>query len=128
MSSAYHEQSDDQTERINQCLEAYLRCATSSTPRQWLKWLPLAELWYNSTFHTSLKCSPFKALYGIEPSMGMVPSASNSDHVPVQHIFHEGRRFLDLLKQNLTKVQSRMKDNADKKQSDRVSGGGAGLA
>jgi hypothetical protein len=116
MSSAYHEQSDDHTERINQCLEAYLRCATCSTPRQWLKWLPLAELWYNSTFHTSLKCSTFKALYRIEPSMGMVPSTSDSDHVPVQHIFHEGRQFLDLLKHNMTKVQNRMKDNDDKKQ------------
>jgi transposase InsO family protein len=55
MSSAYHAQSDGQTEYINQCLEAYLRCSVSSTPRQWLKWLPLAELWYNSCFHTTLQ-------------------------------------------------------------------------
>jgi hypothetical protein len=65
MSSAYHAQSDGQTERINQCLEAYLMCATSYTPRQWLKWLPLAELWYNSSFHTSLKCSPFTLYMGL---------------------------------------------------------------
>jgi hypothetical protein len=42
----------------------------SSTPRKWVKWLSLAEIWYNSSFHTTLKCSPFKALYGWDPSFG----------------------------------------------------------
>lgn len=35
MSSSYHPQSDGQTERVNQCLEMYLRCAVSSTPQRW---------------------------------------------------------------------------------------------
>jgi hypothetical protein len=37
MSSTYHAQSDGQTERINHCLESYLRCAISSTPKCWMK-------------------------------------------------------------------------------------------
>jgi len=42
-STAYHPQTDGQTERVNQCLEMYLRCAVSQSPRQWKAWLPQAE-------------------------------------------------------------------------------------
>ncbi|KAL0423480.1 UNVERIFIED_CONTAM: hypothetical protein Sradi_0882800 [Sesamum radiatum] len=42
-STAYHPQTDTQTERVNQCLEAYLRCMTQQGPRQWTKWISLAK-------------------------------------------------------------------------------------
>lgn len=53
-SSAYHPQSDGQTERVNQCIENYLRCMTSVQPKQWVTHLPMAEYWYNTCFHSCL--------------------------------------------------------------------------
>lgn len=71
--TSYYPQTDGQTERLNQCMENYLRCMTSNSPMQWYKWLSLAKHWYNTNFHTAIKVIPFKALYGYEPpylSMG----------------------------------------------------------
>jgi len=43
MSSSYHPQTDGQTERLNQRLEGFLRCTVHSCPRQWSKWISVAE-------------------------------------------------------------------------------------
>lgn len=67
MSSSYHLQSDGQSERLNQCLEGFLRCAMNACPRQWNKWLSVAELWYNTNYHSAIGRSPFEALYGRPP-------------------------------------------------------------
>ena len=42
-STAYHPQTDGQTELINCCLERYLQCMTGKKSKDWIKWLPLAE-------------------------------------------------------------------------------------
>jgi hypothetical protein len=68
MSSSYHPQTDGQTERLNQCMETYLCCMTQSCPQKWAKWLPLAEFWYNTTFHSAQGKSPFEVLYGYKPT------------------------------------------------------------
>jgi hypothetical protein len=113
LSSAYHPQSDGQTERINQCLEMFLRCAVHQTPSQWSKWLDSAELWYNSCYHSSLKCSPFKALYGVEPNWGVLPDSKMATVSEVQLTLQQRQDFLEVIKANLASAQNRMKHYAD---------------
>lgn len=67
MSTAYHPQSDGQTEVVKRCFETYLRCMTSERPEMWSKWLPLAEFWYNKNFHTSTQVTPYEVVYGQSP-------------------------------------------------------------
>ena len=67
MSTTYHPQFDGQTEIVNKSLEQYLRAFTIDKPHRWAECLSLAEYWFNSNFHTSLKLTPFEALYGFPP-------------------------------------------------------------
>lgn len=67
MSSAFHPQTDGQTEAVNKAIGMYLCCLTGDRPRQWVRWLPWAEYIYNTTFHTALKETPFKLVYGRDP-------------------------------------------------------------
>jgi len=63
MSSSYNPQTDGHTERVNQCLETYLRCSVHSCPRNSAKWLALAKYWYNTYFHLALRRTPFEVIY-----------------------------------------------------------------
>jgi hypothetical protein len=67
LSSAYHPQTDGQTEIVNKALEGYLRSFSGDRPKDWLRWLSLAEWSYNSSTHSSTKMSPFEAVYGYPP-------------------------------------------------------------
>jgi hypothetical protein len=118
-SSAYHPQTDGQSERVNQCLEQYLRCASHDSPKKWRTWLPMAEFWYNSSFHTSLGCSPFKALYGVEPNFGAMPNLGTVEDEALGNVPAERQAYLDLLREHLLRAQVRMKNQADKHRSDR---------
>ena len=67
MGTAYYPQSDGQTKKVNQCLEQYLRGMVFDKQTKWAQYLPLAEWWYNTSWHSAIKLTPFEALYGYPP-------------------------------------------------------------
>jgi ribosomal protein L21E len=119
MSSSYHPQTDGQTERLNQCLEAFLRCAVHSCPRDWHKWLSLAEYWYNTSYHTTLGTTPFEVLYGHPPRHFGIANLVDCT-VPDLADWLQNRSLLTkLVQQQLLRAQQRMKAQADAKRSER---------
>ena len=66
-SSAYHPQTDGQTERVNQILEQYIRTYCTWDQKDWVELLPFAEFCCNNTVHTATKMTPFYAAYGQHP-------------------------------------------------------------
>ncbi|RAL60857.1 hypothetical protein DID88_010182 [Monilinia fructigena] len=73
-SSAFHPQTDGQTERINSVLEQYLRAFVNFHQDYWMQWLPLAEFASNNMTSETTGCSPFFANYGFNPHIGVEPS------------------------------------------------------
>lgn len=114
MSSAYHPQTNGQAERVNQCLEMFLRYATYDTLSHWAKWLDSTELWYNSCYHSSLKCSPFKALYGVDPYLGDNSVITTGQASDAATILQNRQQYLDMIKTHLAAAQNKMKFYADK--------------
>ena len=118
-SSAYHPESDGQTERVNQCVEQYLRCMAFQEPKKWCHWLATAEWWYNCSYHTAIQMSPFEALYEYQPPMIQelaIPCNVSDD---AQVTLQEKDRMIKTLQQNIAQAQQRMKKFADQNRTGR---------
>ena len=73
LSTAYHPETDGQTENANAVMEQYLRMYCSYLQDDWEKWLPLAEFTANNTTNESTGVTPFYATYGQDPRLGFEP-------------------------------------------------------
>ncbi|SLM39539.1 reverse transcriptase domain protein [Lasallia pustulata] len=73
LSTAYHPQTDGQTERLNQTLEQYLQNYVNYQQDNWVELLPVAQLAYNTAKNTTIGCTPFYANYGFEADVKNVP-------------------------------------------------------
>jgi len=100
--SSYHPQFDGKIDIVNKRLEGYLHCFISDKQTQWVKRSPLVEWWYNTSFHTATKMTPFMALYRYHPPSITSYLRENSKVQSVEdHIEHQ-QQVLQLLKDNIT--------------------------
>lgn len=118
--SAYHPQSDGQTEVTNRILETYLRCFVCDSPQLWVRYLPLAEYWCNSTFQSTIKLTPFEVLYGRPPPNLRAYVAGTTAVASMDESLTRRRQTLSLIRENLKLAQLRIKSQADAHRSDRV--------
>ncbi|KAD4584729.1 hypothetical protein E3N88_22330 [Mikania micrantha] len=113
-SSAYHPQTEGQTEVVNRTLESYLRCFTCDEPTQWSKYLYLAEFWYNTSHHSAIDMTPFQALYGRPPPSLPHYMLKATRSATIDDTLREHERILDLLKSTLQITWQRMTEQANK--------------
>lgn len=113
-STAYHPQTDGQTEVRNRGLEQYLRAFVSDRPTKWTNFLPWAELALNCFYHEGLGTSPFRALYGREPPSLVAAVSSASCPSAIADVIRRRGELLVWLRKNLAKAQQRMRDLANK--------------
>lgn len=112
--TAYHPQTDGQSEALNRCLEMYLRCCVADHPHKWLQFLPWAEFWYNTSYQISSQMTPFEVVYGRKPPTITGYLRASTTNILLEDQFLERDTVLSLLKTNLLKAQARMKWAADK--------------
>lgn len=113
MSTAFHPQTDGQTEAVNKMIAMYLRCLTGDRPRAWLDWLPWAEFCYNTAHHSALRTTPFQVVYG-RPPPALVPytaGASRTDAVDV--LLQDRDEFLADVRERLLQAQAYAKKYYD---------------
>ena len=107
-STAYHPQTDGQTERVNQELEQYLRLFTSERQDDWDELLPMAEFQYNNHVHASTKETPFMLDTGRHPRMGFEPRQQPSKLEAVNEFKERMASSLEEAKAALSKAQDDM--------------------
>lgn len=78
-STAYHPETDGQTERTNQNVEGFIRIYCNHRQDDWDELLPFAEFTYNNSIHSSIGMSPFMASRGYNPTFTNMPSAAQSN-------------------------------------------------
>ncbi|CAI7843726.1 unnamed protein product [Closterium sp. NIES-54] len=117
MSSAYHPQTDGQTERLNQIVEQLLRAACKDDISKWDAHLPVLEFAYNNATHAATGQTPFFLCYGrnpLTPQKPTVPTTVQPAHDFISTMHHLWERT----HKRLLTIQQQQKKLADRSRND----------
>ena len=118
LSTAYHPQTDGQTERVNRILEDLLRLCILDFGGTWEEHLPLVEFAYNNSFQSSIGMAPFEALYG-RPCRSPTCWWESTDKILLgPDMVRETSEKIDLIRKRMKAAQDRQKSYADRRRTD----------
>ncbi|GJX82690.1 putative reverse transcriptase domain-containing protein, partial [Tanacetum coccineum] len=110
MSTAYHPETDGQSERTIQTLEDMLRACVLDFGKNWDRHLPLVEFSYNNSYHTNIKAAPFEALYGRKCQSPVCWAKVGDAQLTGPAIIHETN-------ENIVQIKSRIQAICDRQKS-----------
>ncbi|KAD2804832.1 hypothetical protein E3N88_38209 [Mikania micrantha] len=113
LSTAYHPQTDGQTERTIQVVEDMLRCCVIDFVGSWDTHLPLVEFSYNNSYHTSIKCAPFEALYGRKCRSPICWAEIGETQFTGPELIQETTDKIAVIRDRIKAAQDRQKSYAD---------------
>ncbi|GJU05605.1 retrotransposable element Tf2 [Tanacetum coccineum] len=102
-------------------LKVKLKLSTAYHPQtdEWVKWLPLAEFWYNTNYHTSTETTPYEAVYCQTPPIHVPYIPRDSRVEEVDRTLQAREKTIKVLKFHLKRSQDRMRSQANKHRTDR---------
>ncbi|GJY52240.1 putative reverse transcriptase domain-containing protein [Tanacetum coccineum] len=113
MSTAYHPQMDGQSERMIQTLKDMLRACVIDFGGSWDVYLPLAEFSYNNSYHSSIRCALFEALYGRKCRSPVLWAEIGESSLIGPELVQEMTDKVVLIKEKLKAARNRQKSYAD---------------
>ncbi|KAI3826276.1 hypothetical protein L1987_00321 [Smallanthus sonchifolius] len=115
ISTAYHPQTDGQSERTIQTLEDMLRACVIDFGNSWETHLPLVEFSYNNSYHTSIKAAPFEALYGRKCRSPLCWAEVGDSQLTGPELVHETSEKIVQIRNRMAAARDRQKSYADKR-------------
>nr|GFA61800.1 putative reverse transcriptase domain-containing protein [Tanacetum cinerariifolium] len=115
MSTAYHPETNGQSERTIQTLEDMLCACAIDLEKGWVNHLPLVELSYNNSYHASIKAAPFEALYGRKCHSPVCWTEVRGAQILGPELIQETIEKIVQIKQRMQATRDRQKSYADLK-------------
>nr|GFB59450.1 putative reverse transcriptase domain-containing protein [Tanacetum cinerariifolium] len=115
MSTAYHPETDGQSERTIQTLEDMLRACAIEFRKGWVNHLPFVEFSYNNNYHATIKATPFEALYGRNCRSPVCWTEVEEAQILGPELIQETTEKIVQIKERMQAARDRQKSYADLK-------------